>query len=365
MTAALTHPCPLPAPSEHNIAALPVRTPNLPPQTRMSSSKPQVSGHMHLLGGALSGLAACVALQPLDLVKTRLQQETHHTLKQSLANTTSTIPAATARRISLWSVASGVIATDGAKGLWRGTWPTILRNVPGSGLYFACLEQTRRALRTLSSTTGSPALTPGTINLISGAGSRVTVGLLMMPITVIKVRYESNMYRYTSVAAATRAIVTEKGGGGVRGLFAGSGATVLRDAPHAGLYVFFYEHTKDVLKRAFAPPPLRTSSSSTSSTPPENASRAKTAPIIHTASACVSGVAATVITNPFDVLKTRMQLNPREYPSMHRSAWKIITEENVKGLFAGMLPRLIRKTVSAAITWTIYEEIVRWAGGRL
>ncbi|KAJ3177401.1 hypothetical protein HDU87_004420 [Geranomyces variabilis] len=323
----------------------------------MSSSKPQVSGHMHLLGGALSGLAACVALQPLDLVKTRLQQETH-TLRQSLASTAISTTT-TAGRISLWSVASGVIAADGAKGLWRGTWPTILRNVPGSGLYFACLEQTRRALRSLSSsTTGSTALTPGTINLISGAGSRVTVGLMMMPITVIKVRYESNMYRYTSVAAATRAIVTEKGGGGVRGLFAGSGATVLRDAPHAGLYVFFYEHTKDILKRAFAPPPLRaTPSASISSTP-------TTSPIIHTASACVSGIAATVITNPFDVLKTRMQLNPRDYPSMHRSAWRIITEENVKGLFAGMLPRLIRKTVSAAITWTIYEEIVRWAGGR-
>ncbi|KAJ3161406.1 hypothetical protein HDU86_007188 [Geranomyces michiganensis] len=339
-----------------------------------SSSKPHVSGHMHLLGGALSGLAACVALQPLDLVKTRLQQET--------------------RRISLWSVASSVVASDGAAGLWRGTWPTILRNVPGSGLYFACLEQTRRALRALSSSSSTSAagrglLTPGTINLISGAGSRVTVGLLMMPITVIKVRYESNMYRYTSVAAATRAIVKERG---VRGLFAGSGATALRDAPHAGLYVFFYEHTKDILKRAFpirATPStspissssssLESSSSSTSSlslhtwssaspslqsplSSSSSSTRNLTTTFIHTASACVSGIAATVITNPFDVLKTRMQLNPREYTSMHRSAWKIVTEENVKGLFAGMLPRLIRKTVSAAITWTIYEEIVRWAG---
>lgn len=30
---------------------------------------------LHLTGGALSGMAACVLLQPLDLIKTRLQQQ--------------------------------------------------------------------------------------------------------------------------------------------------------------------------------------------------------------------------------------------------------------------------------------------------
>lgn len=30
---------------------------------------------VHLVGGAISGMSACVMLQPLDLIKTRLQQQ--------------------------------------------------------------------------------------------------------------------------------------------------------------------------------------------------------------------------------------------------------------------------------------------------
>lgn len=33
---------------------------------------------------------------------------------------------------------------------------------------------------------------------------------------------------------------------GVRGLFAGYGATIIRDAPFAGIYLFFYETFKSL-----------------------------------------------------------------------------------------------------------------------
>lgn len=37
-------------------------------------SKRENKAHQHLLSGGLSGLASAIALQPLDLIKTRLQQ---------------------------------------------------------------------------------------------------------------------------------------------------------------------------------------------------------------------------------------------------------------------------------------------------
>jgi solute carrier family 25, member 38 len=63
----------------------------------------------------------------------------------------------------------------------------------------------------------------------------------MMPVTVIKVRYESDYYAYRSLLGAARDIVRTEG---VRGLFSGFGATAVRDGPYAGLYVLFYEKFK-------------------------------------------------------------------------------------------------------------------------
>jgi solute carrier family 25, member 38 len=52
---------------------------------------------------------------------------------------------------------------------------------------------------------------------------------------------QSNFYNYKSLTDAFSSIVKNDG---VRGLFAGYGATFIRDAPFAGIYLFFYEHCK-------------------------------------------------------------------------------------------------------------------------
>jgi solute carrier family 25 protein 38 len=58
--------------------------------------------------------------------------------------------------------------------------------------------------------------------------------------------FKSNFYNYKSMGEAVRSIVKEQG---IRGLFSGWGATAMRDAPFAGLYVMFYENCKPTMKR--------------------------------------------------------------------------------------------------------------------
>lgn len=65
-----------------------------------------------------------------------------------------------------------------------------------------------------------------------------------MPISVIKVRFESNLYNYGSLAQASRDIFQREG---FRGFFSGFGATALRDAPYAGVHLALYEGTKTLI----------------------------------------------------------------------------------------------------------------------
>lgn len=153
------------------------------------------------------------------------------------------------------------------------------------------------------------------------------------------------MYTYTSMVQATRDIVRVEG---VRGFFSGWGATAIRDAPYAGLYVLFYEHSKKTLSRLYAT---------------GRKMDATMAAAINTVSGAGAGALATAITNPFDTLKTRIQVDPGRYRNLWQAARIVVMEDSgrFKGraLFDGLGLRIARKAVSSAVVWGIYEGLVR------
>lgn len=321
----------------------------------------------HFLAGLLSGLSSAILLQPADLLKTRIQQQSPQTT--SIFSTVQTI----------------LSSPQPIRGLWRGTLPSALRTGFGSALYFTTLNALRQGvaqangapLNSLASPESSvigkanhkidestkkhggsytPSALPrlsNTANLVTGAIARVAAGFAMMPVTVIKVRYESDYYAYRSMLGAARGIVHTDG---IRGLFSGFGATAARDGPYAGLYVLFYEQFKrnlaDLLV-ATSDDPVRPRPSPSSSS-------------INFVSGALAAGLATAITNPFDAVKTRLQLMPGRYGNMVRAARLMIREDGVRSLFSGLGLRMARKALSGALVWTVYEELIlraekRWA----
>jgi solute carrier family 25 protein 38 len=180
--------------------------------------------------------------------------------------------------------------------------------------------------------------------------ARTTAGFIMMPVTVLKVRYESDYYAYRSLAGAAKDIVRTEG---VRGLFAGFGATAVRDAPYAGLYVAFYELLKRTFGRLQRPSSLSTDkTSNTSST------------TINFASGALAAGLATALTNPFDAVKTRIQLQPGKYRNMIHALRLMIKEDGGRSLMSGLGLRMGRKALSSALAWTVYEELIMRAERR-
>ena len=142
---------------------------------------------------------------------------------------------------------------------------------------------------------------------------------------------------------------------GMRGFFSGFGATALRDAPYAGLYVLFYEQSKRRLCQIREATPLSETSSL------EGGMKSSTSLSINFLSGILAAGFATAITNPFDALKTRLQLMPGKYSNLVMAGRRMIHEDGVRSLFDGLGLRMGRKALSSALAWTLYEELIRRA----
>lgn len=114
---------------------------------------------------------------------------------------------------------------------------------------------------------------------------------------------QSNLYNYTSLPQAFRSILQAEG---IRGLFTGYGATFIRDAPFAGIYLFFYEGCKSWGNNYIFSHQWTVANAA-----------------VNMGSGIIAGMAATCTTQPFDMLKTRMQLKPSVYRNLIQSAVKV------------------------------------------
>ncbi|KAI5962387.1 uncharacterized protein KGF55_003463 [Candida pseudojiufengensis] len=290
----------------------------------------------HLVSGAIAGLISAITLQPFDLLKTRLQQQQYtnkHEVRTSLAKELKKLTK--------------------IKDLWRGTLPSTLRTSIGAGLYFTILSKMRsnwalykskhNHIDLKSQSSILPRLTPWE-NLTTGFVARAIVGYITMPITIIKTRFESNLYNYNSMYEGVSGIYmddTKKGS--LKNFFRGSIATLARDCPYAGLYVLTYESFKNDILPLVVPKHLGGEHHSS---------------IINSTAAVMGAITCTTITAPFDAIKTRLQL------TKNGNIWntfKLLINEDggFKNLFRGLSLRLGRKGVSAGISWCIYEELIK------
>ncbi|XP_065574400.1 mitochondrial glycine transporter-like isoform X2 [Artemia franciscana] len=249
-------------------------------------------------------------LQPFDVLKTRLQDPGKHEPR------------------SLFKVFTGLVKKEGISSLWRGTTPTLLRSVPGIAIYFTSLEIIEGSF--------NPDRSSKILSFLASAFSRTTAGLAVMPFTVMKTRLESGKFTYSSILGGLGQIYRHEG---LRGFTYGLLPTLLRDIPYSGIYYVLYNAFKSL---AFG------ESHSTSKNISGNF-----------LCGMVAGLTASTITHPPDVLKTYLQLEPKKYPSMKLAIPVIYKEYGLFGFFQGFVPRMLRRTFMAALSWSLYEEMLR------
>ncbi|KAH7912469.1 mitochondrial carrier domain-containing protein [Hygrophoropsis aurantiaca] len=209
---------------------------------------------------------------------------------------------------------------------------TQLRAIMATSPYFTAVQQ-RQRLGNSSNSSVLPKLS-NEGNLLAGATARVGVGFFLNPFTVLKARFESEMYAYRTLSGSLIAITRM----GPHELLRGFLASSLRDAPYAGLFVVFYESIKRETSHLF-PSVYATG--------------------IHSFSAASAGAIATLVTQPFDVVKTKMQVRTEDrYRGFMSTVVRTWTQRGIGGFFDGASLRLTRKVFSSAIGWAVFEGML-------
>ena len=170
--------------------------------------------------------------------------------------------------------------------------------------------------------------------MILGFSARTVTVVTLLPVTVIKTRYESGLFSYANVWTAFNRIYQDEG---LKGSFRGLLPTLARDVPFSGLYYLFYSQLKSTF--------IGTDNKSDSTQPLPRSFKTFVAGL-------TAGLFASTITHPADVIKTRVQIQPYLTSSLYEMIILTIKDGDT---FRGLAPRVIRRTLMTALTWTIFE----------
>ena len=212
-----------------------------------------------------------------------------------------------------------------------------LIGVPSSTMYMLTYDHLLRNV--LPPLMPSPTLVP----LVAGITARTCLTSLLSPLELVRTNLQSTPkspdqpHTLSSVLRSTRTIVRQQG---ILFLWRGLGPTLWRDVPFSGIYWAGYE----AWKRHFE-------------------SQGKTGAYVAFASGAISGTTASLLTSPFDVLKTRRQalLMSGTLPSGTATiplCLRIMRTEGASALFAGVLPRTAKIAPACGIMIACFEACV-------
>ncbi|KAJ2550057.1 mitochondrial aspartate-glutamate transporter agc1 [Coemansia sp. RSA 1933] len=280
--------------------------------------------------GAVAGVTGVSIIFPLDMVKTRLQNQ------KPMAN--GRLPYAGAV-----DCFRKIVAGEGVRGLYRGLIPNLAGVTPEKAIKLAANDIMRGILATRAGTTQDKL--PVAYGALAGATAGLFQVVATNPMEIVKIQMQV-------AATSPRADVTAMGivrDLGIRGLYKGTTATLLRDVPFSMLFF--------PLQAMFAQQIHRSAGGDVS---------AKPSTLAVLAGSTVAGVIASGAVTPADVIKTRLQSSSQPsppYSGLGDCASRIMRTEGPSAFFKGVVPRCLTMAPLFGIALMMYDlqqRIVGW-----
>uniref|UniRef100_A0A8C5CYT5 EF-hand domain-containing protein n=1 Tax=Gadus morhua TaxID=8049 RepID=A0A8C5CYT5_GADMO len=272
--------------------------------------------------GAIAGATGATAVYPIDLVKTRMQNQ----------RSTGSFVGELMYKNS-FDCAKKVLRYEGFFGFYRGLVPQLIGVAPEKAIKLTVNDFVRDKFTTKD---GSIPLFAEVMSGACAGGSQV---IFTNPLEIVKIRLQVAGEITTGPRVSALNVVRDLG---FFGLYKGAKACFLRDIPFSAIYFPVYAH----VKAEFA----------------DEQGRLGALQLL-TAGA-IAGIPAASLVTPADVIKTRLQVAARagqtSYTGVIDCFRKIMQEEGFRALWKGAGARVCRSSPQFGVTLLTYELLQRW-----
>ncbi|XP_039613557.1 calcium-binding mitochondrial carrier protein Aralar1 [Polypterus senegalus] len=272
--------------------------------------------------GSIAGAVGATAVYPIDLVKTRMQNQ----------RSTGSFVGELMYKNS-FDCAKKVLRYEGFFGLYRGLLPQLVGVAPEKAIKLTVNDFVRDKFSKKDGSIPLPA------EILAGGCAGGSQVIFTNPLEIVKIRLQVAGEITTGPRVSALNVVRDLG---FFGLYKGAKACFLRDIPFSAIYFPVYAHTKLLL---------------TDDKGHLGALQLLTA-------GAIAGVPAASLVTPADVIKTRLQVAARAgqttYSGVIDCFRKILQEEGPRAFWKGAAARVFRSSPQFGVTLVTYELLQRW-----
>ncbi|KAI5296662.1 mitochondrial thiamine pyrophosphate transporter [Ascosphaera acerosa] len=330
--------------------------------------------------GGIAGLVSRFVIAPLDVVKIRLQLQTH-----------AALPTQESRQLAggynsrVWHTVRSLVREEGVRSLWKGNLSAELMYVGYGTVQFGTYATLHQFLADklgkdaiLSNNDGTIAArarrtgVKGIESFLAGAVSGGVATLSTYPFDLLRTRFAAQGTRkvYHSLLSAFRTIHRDEG---LSGFFRGSCAAVAQISLNMGTFFSCYEIARPLVSQlpglAFktVPRAAHTEQEELKGWSPFSSADAL--------AGSIASITAKTLVFPLDTVRKRLQVQGPtrtryvpgdkmpEYAGVVRTAAKIVREQGVRQLYQGLGITLVKAAPASAVTMWVYEGVLREVRG--
>lgn len=294
---------------------------------------PMLSSMYSFLLGSIAGAIGATVVYPIDLIKTRMQAQRNFEKYKTYMD-----------------CIKKVLRFEGVRGLYSGLLPQLVGVAPEKAIKLTVND----IVRSLGASYSKDGSIPMKWEIAAGCSAGACQVVFTNPLEICKIRLQVQGEMIKKAAVSSEAAETAKTAAqivkelGIRGMYKGTTACLLRDVPFSAIYFPTYANLKRILFQFDPNDPKR--------------NRLQSWQLL--VSGALAGMPAAYLTTPCDVIKTRLQLRARKgevaYTGIGNAFKTILKQEGFQAFFQGGLARVLRSSPQFGFTLASYEILQSW-----